>query len=419
MRLSILSIAVLSASVTAVGATSAQSAPRQLTLVQDGRVGLGKTGGARDAAVVPNTNGRLAVAPRNGWEGSISVYDSAGVALPWKVQTGRNDNAEIMMVTRAGWIAGSNTLWVADRGFSQVALVDGAGKVTKSIEYPSWIHPTWAQRREFPVFGAMEPIAVYADQTMLIMPARERSLIGTPKYDHTVSHLLRMTWTGSIQRTIATLPLSDGYIDMRGKNGTGYTMNIPFAPRTLWGISPDGTHISIATPGVSTADSGTIHLVSLNDRGDTIFAKRYPYPAVRVDKAAAASFLANIRAVGTLSAEKLRDSASKQIPEFQSLLTGLLVGADGATWLEFRAPSDASKETRALIIDGKGELLGTVPMPDGQRTAAATVDHLWTFEPGRLQTPTGILRYAIRPTGAPPARTAKPSTSPTPLRPPR
>jgi hypothetical protein len=398
----------------AAGVASAQTPPRQLSLVQDGRIELSKAGGAREALVVPGSNGRVAVAPRNGWDGAISVFDSAGVAMPWKIQTGRNDNAEIMFVTRAGWIAGTNTLWVSDRGYSQVALIDGAGKVTKSIEYASWVHPSWAQRRQFPVFGSMEPIAVYADQTMLVLPGRERSLISTPGYDHSVTHLLRTTWSGAIQKTIATFPLEEGRIDLRGRNGTGHVMNIPFSAKQMWSVSPDGMHIAIVIPGVSAADSGTFRVVSLNDRGDTVFTKRYGYPAVRVDRAQVDRFLANIQAVGEISAERLRDSAAKQIPAFASLLNGVVAGSDGSTWVVYHAPNEASKEVRAMVIDARGELVGGTVLPENSRVAAAMLDHLWTFEIGRTNTPIGILRFAARATGVPPTRTAKPSASPSP-----
>ena len=198
------------------------------------------------------------------------MFDSTSVAMPWKIQIGRNDNAEIMFVKAGqGGSPGRIRYGSSDRGYSQVALVDNNGKVTKSIEYASWVHPSWARRRAFPVFGSMDPLAVYADQTMLVMPGRERSLINTPGYDHTVQHLLRISWSGAIQRDIATLPLDNASTDFGmgrvivnnpRRNGTGYTMNVPFVPRPLWSVSADGMHIAIAIPGVTAADSGSIRV---------------------------------------------------------------------------------------------------------------------------------------------------------------
>jgi hypothetical protein len=196
-------------------------------------------------------------------------------------------------------------------------------------------------------------------------------------------------------------------------------MNVPFIPRPLWSVSADGMHIAIATPGVTAADSGSIRVVSLNDRGDTVFARKYPYPALRVDKATVDRFLANVPSVGSTSAERMRDSASKQIPAFQSLLNSVIAAPDGSTWLVVRAPSDSSKEIRAMVIDPRGDLIGTVILPENERLGAATIDHIWTFEMGRLNTPTAVIRYAVRATGAPPTRSAKPSASPSPLRPER
>src|SRR6266550_3480248 len=157
-------IAILTLSALATTAAASQTVPRELSLVPDGKMDIAKVGGPRDVFVVAGPGGRTVMVPRAGW-GEIVPYDSTGTALPWRVKTGFRDDSEIGYANRAGWISGTNTMWVADLRYSQVVLIDAKGTVTKSIEYPSWVHPTWAQRRAYPVFASMEPYAIYSDQT--------------------------------------------------------------------------------------------------------------------------------------------------------------------------------------------------------------------------------------------------------------
>ena len=84
--------------------------------------------------------------------------------------------------------------------------------------------------------------------------------------------------------------------------------------------------------------------ISLNDRGDTVFANA----SIRIRRCVSTNstfdrFLANVPSVSSTSAERMRDSASKQIPAFQSLLNSVIAAPDGSTWLVVRAPSDSSK----------------------------------------------------------------------------
>ncbi len=408
------------------------AAPRRLYLVPDNKVDVSRVGGGgpNGTIVAIGPDGRTVLAPANNWGGQLLVFDSAGAALPWALTAGRGDSADIGIASRVGWLNGTGTMWIGDPMYRQIALVDGQGKVLKSVENASWIHPTWSERHLYPIYGTMEPLAVYADQTMLVLPGRERSLISTPTFDKSVTHLFRTTLSGAIQRTVATVPTRDvSRIDLRsagvpaGPGGRGMSFRsfvVPFVPRTFWSVSSDGLRIAVAAYGVTPADSGTVRVTMLNDHGDTVYNRRYPYVAARVGKDRVEQYLSGVRGLDPNMAARLRDSVTNRVPLFQSFLTGLFVGHDHSAWVLLRPASDTAKEQRALVLDARGDVAGVVDLPADENPAAVSLDRLWTLRPGGRGRGAGALvRYLVRTTAAPPSRTQPAAASSPPPRPPR
>jgi hypothetical protein len=387
---------------------------RQLTPVEDLRIGAQTMGGQRDFNVLFAPSGRIIVAPRFGMM-PIVAFDSLGSRLPWKVATGGGD-AEIGFVDRLGVIAGTNTVWVADQRFGQVALVDSTGKVFKSIENPSWIHPSWSERRKYPVFASMSAFALYKDESMLIVPGRERALLTTPGYDRTGEHLLRMTWSGAIQRTVAMFSGSKNAVELRG-NGCNHVVSIPFGSRAEWAVSSDGSRLVFVTAGVTPADSGTLRVTAMGDHGDTIFSRTIAQPAVRIPQQAIDNVLSNQRACGGFSLEAVRDSVTQRVGAFRSYLRSVLVGRDQTVWVTLRALADTSMERTAIGLDERGDVIGAVMLPVNQNFVGADRSHIWMVEGGRPRSPASLVRYRLDATpaqlprsgrGASPSSTAKP-----------
>jgi len=390
-------------------AAFAQPATPRLSLVPDLRIDAKQLGLQRDPLVAIGPNGQIVATMRFGFMG-IRAFDSTGKDLGWKLPTGRSDESEIWYPTAFGWIGGTNTLWVGDAGYKQVVLVNDQGKVTKSIENPSWVHPSWGERRKYPLFARMEPIAVYGDESMLIVPTRERSLINTPGYDRSRLHVLRTTWSCAIQRTVGLFPANDGRVFLNSK-GCNHTIAVPMAARSYWAASVDGTHIVSVSPSATRADSGVLRVVALNDRGDTVFARTYQQPVVPVPQSAVDAFLATIRPCGSVTAEQLRDSAIKHVPMYKSMLLGVLAGRDHSTWVTMRLPSDTAKERIAMILDPRGDVVGTVTLPLDHTLVAADRDHLWALELGRIRAPIALVRFKVEATTAPPARSGRGAAS--------
>jgi hypothetical protein len=388
----------------ALTAHAQAQAIRHFTPVEDLRIGAQAMGGQRDFNVLLAPNGRIIVAPRFGMM-PIVAFDSLGNRLPWKVATGGGD-ADIGFVDRLGVIAGTNTVWVADQRFGQVALVDSTGKVFKSIENPSWIHPSWSERRNYPVFASMAAFALYKDESMLVVPGRERALLNTPGYDRTGEHLLRMTWSGAIQRTVAMFPGSKNAVEFRG-NGCNHVAAIPFGSRAEWAVSSDGSRLVMVTAGVTPADSGTVRITAMGERGDTVFSRTIAQPAVRIPPQAIDNVLANQRACGSYSLEAVRDSITRRIGAFRSYLRSVLVGRDQTVWVTLRALPDTSMERTAIGLDERGDVIGEVALPINQNFVGADRTHIWMVEGGRPRAPASLIRYRLDATPAQPPRSAR------------
>jgi hypothetical protein len=379
------------------GAAARETAarPPQLTAVPDLRLtaaSLGLTGSAfgRGGHVALSPDGRIVVAPQ---VGDLVDLDSTGKRLSWKIQVGGRD-PEIWMVDRMGWAG--NTMWVIDQGFRQIALVDARGKITKSLEHPSWVRPAWADRRKYPVYSRVTPLSLYPDGSWLVIPYREKSLLDTPGYDTTVQYLMRISESGSIQRVVARVPREPARVDVTSGKTTR-SFFIPYRAQGMFGWSPDGTRIGIVSANTKGADSATFRLTVIGEKGDTLVNRLYPYTPIRITPQARDSVRERTQGkVGTLTEEEVRNRIAEQIPPFYPPVSGLVIGRDNTIWVQLRtAPSVKSGDLRTwLVLDPAGAPIGSVSLPHDFVVEVASRERLWGFE-RQLGQPPVIARYRI------------------------
>ena len=86
--------------------------------------------------IYPGPKGSLVVYAQ--WR-NVMAFDSLGRRLWSQRRDERRDNAEIAEVTAVGW--NGDQMWVSDAAWTQIALLDPYGNVTKSLELPSWVRP--------------------------------------------------------------------------------------------------------------------------------------------------------------------------------------------------------------------------------------------------------------------------------------
>ncbi|MDB4914558.1 MAG: hypothetical protein JWM95_2202 [Gemmatimonadetes bacterium] len=354
-----------------------------------------------------NSKGMIYVGPDGrilytmSYYGDVRFFDSLGKTMPVKV-TLADREGEIGWIEHAGWLG--SMFWISDPRFKQVVLLDGGGKIVKTMSYPTWVYPHWADRRKYPLFASMTVFGVYADSSLLVRPERPRTLLDTPGFDKTASHLVRIDKDGAVKRLIATFDDDDGNLWLRGAGRSEHVMQAPVVSRSFWKVSGDGKRIVFVKPGTTAADSGTFRVTSLNENGDTVFSRRYPMPVVRVNKKSVDSALATVKAFGDNTAEDIRAKLAQKIPEFRSFVAGLVAGRDQSTWVMLRSMNDTSKTQSALILDERGEPLATVDVSEFVQPLVVDRTHLWGTDRLKLS----VVRMRLQATAPPPDTTTVP-----------
>ena len=389
----------------------AQPAPPRMFLARDLVIDartIKADGSAAVASLSVAPDGRMVIIPTSMF-GGIHAFGADGKSLGWKIPVAGRET-EIGWVGAVGWMG--ETLWIGDTRFGQVVLIGRNGAIAKSIEHPSWVHPQWADRRKYPLFASMQPMALYPDSSMLVVPYRSRSVFKTPGYDRTREHLLRISATGAILKTVATYDADDGRtVTFKNSERSRHTMQLPFFSRSWRVISADGRRIAIVVPATTDRDSGTFRITMLDENGDTVYQRRYPQPVVRVNKARVDSLLAHTKGIFDISAVEVRATLARKIPQFRSFLTDVFVGADHSTWVVQRPTADTARARDALILDDRGTPVATVRMPDAFTPMVADRAHLWGVD----RATAALIRFKLQstpppvvaPTPVPPARTAK------------
>jgi hypothetical protein len=143
--------------------------------------------------------------------------------------------------------------------------------------------------------------------------------------------------------------------------------------------------IAIVLATLAGKDSGTFRVTSLNERGDTLFNKRFPFTAELISAASRDS------ALRRNNTPALKAEQEKRMPRIYTPVTEVMVGRDRTTWLKLRAPATDSLNVTHLVLDGRGEAVATVTMPNTINVLMADRDHVWGVE--RLK---GNLRIVVR-----------------------
>jgi hypothetical protein len=379
----------------ALASHRAVSQPRtpQLRAVADLRIDKAFPQANRFAVLTIGPLGEMIVAGAQ-LSGAIRGFDSTGRALSWSIPFGNGLDSDIRWVWRMGWTG--TTLWVADPGFSQLALIDRRGKVTKSLEYPSWVRPAWADRRKFPVFGGVEPLALYADGSWLVRPSRERSVLSTPEYDKSFGYLMRINENGSVQRVVARVPRNDVRFDFRIRNSSQAVLP-SYAPLTVWDASTDGSRVVVVTTALRGVDSASYRVTALGALGDTAYSRRIPFVPVAMSKQSIDSVRTRFsRSVGQRSAEEVGEARVKQLPWAYPPVESVLAGRDQTTWIELRS---TTAERTWLVLDPTGAPIGALALPKEFVLRAAERERAWGFDRDGDQL-TSLVRYKIS-SGAP------------------
>jgi hypothetical protein len=347
--------------------------PSRLHLIEGPAIDGTKEKFEHDIVIHLGPGGLMVV--RAGWY-LISAYDSTGKHL-WTMDRGRE--SEIADVTALGW-RGSQ-LWVSDSRFAQIALID-KGVVTKSLELPSWVRPSWTNRKSFPVFGSLDVYALFADGSMLVIPRRPHSLVGTVGYDSTMQYILHVSENGIIDRAVAKVPSQDYALrtaySRLPRDGPGvippnaWRLSGDYWPR--FRVSPDGMRTVTVSVDIGSATFDTVVVTAVNEKGAPVFTSKFGFPRVSYTEKQIDSLA--MHQYGGSTAD-YRARRARAFPRVLPTVRDVTLGRDYSVWVTLRETAGAKP---IVGIDGMGHFVGTIYIPPTFSLRAADRDRLWIVD---------------------------------------
>lgn len=314
--------------------------------------------------IYPGPKGSLVVYAQ--WR-NVMAFDSLGRRLWSQRRDERRDNAEIAEVTAVGW--NGDQMWVSDAAWTQIALLDQYGNVTKSLELPSWVRPTFSNRKSFPVFGSMRVFALYPDGQMLVIPREATIASGSSGYDPKSLYLLRVNEDGVIQRVIAKFP--SNFIESESK-GDRFRFPNPLN-QSLFRVSPDGMRTVLVSVDTMARLTDTVVVRAVNDRGDAVFTQKIAYPALRYTE----TQMDSIGRQQWGNDTEYRDRRAKLLPRRAPAVASLALDVDKSTWITLRGTASS----RPVVgIDAAGRFIGRFELPARRVVKAANMGRLWVGE---------------------------------------
>ena len=308
-----------------------------------------------------------------GWR-TLQAYDSTGRRL-WKKEFGNDD--EIGTIDHVGWRGAQ--MWIFDSRFSQVALLD-RGVVTKSLEVPSWIRPTWANRKTFPIFGHAEVRALYADGSMLVVPFNPHSIVGTVGYDSTAEYVVNVAESGIIKKTITKYPSADlGSRSARARAERAQSQvgnRWIFAPE-FWPylrVSADGMRIITVSVDTAAATADSIVVAAFSNEGASIYTRKFGFPRSSLTEQQIDS-IAAVRI--TRGDAETRASLKRMLPRKVASVRDVIVGRDYSVWVTL---SERGGAKPTVGIDPAGQIIGTIYIPRTFQLKAADGPHVWAAD---------------------------------------
>lgn len=313
----------------------------------------------------------------------VRVYDAAGNRMATVGRRGSGPG-EFRFVLNAGWKG--DTLWIDDIYQRRVTYALVTGEVVRTVVYNQVeiSDAAAAPQRDRRNAGTMSysPFSFALDGTTLAGAQLTRN--GTafggrdPRTD--ITAVLRVEPDGTA-RKVLTLP---DYWDPRWTmQAAGFGRRIPFTYQPQIAVSPAGDRAGYMMSVLTSATEGSFTVYAFRAKGDTLFARRFPFRGVPVRTAARDSALnALVRppqrgSEGPADLDRQFQAVAKDLtPAVYSPVDFLLFGLDGTTWIGLRATEDGRP---VLALNSAGESVGMIVIPPGFQLKQASASHAWTL----------------------------------------
>ena len=311
---------------------------------------------------------------------------------------------------RAGLTGGivGDSIWLVDesfRGHDRVTYLSSQGDFLGTWERSDGPSSAARKSKEEPGPG-LQLVGAYGDggvlwketfATSFRISTNENEL--SSRTDSTV--FVRTPKNSESERTLLRVPADRADVTV-GE----LTLRAPFAGSAKASVAPDGGRIATVTWRATTPLAGTIALIVINSKGDTIVARRYPFNGTTIDLRTADNLVAQsvhdhdyLLADGThrisaRDADEFRRKLRAAVPLSRSPVAAVHFGVDNSIWMSLpRTPGGAPW----LVLDEKGEPFASVTLPTSAgRLSQMSKSSVWVIEQPK-DGPPSIVRYKLVP----------------------
>lgn len=289
-----------------------------------------------------------------------------------------------------------DTLWVFDHGTYRFTLFDSAGALIESRAIPIDV------RSENP-----RPRGMLHDGTMWGSPPYFSEAVATGELTRGLD--VRLDASGRVSDTLIEYSIAQTSWRLHDPSTPGGIRRFseqPFNATEMVVVSEHRPEIVIVERPIATTHSrGEFRVTKRALDGDTIYSRAFAYepapvPAKLVDSlidwfVSPPSGLPP-RMAASWPAPGRREElarASLFLPEYLPPVKEVVVGRDGAIWIQRHGAAGATREW--WVVDEDGRAVASVMLPAGLRVLAAERDRVWGTETDELDVPY-IVRYEVR-----------------------
>lgn len=309
----------------------------------------------------------------------------------------------------------SDTAWVYDRVLRRFLLFSRDGKFVRTIAQPDKLPGLMGGQRpkesKDRTLLSFDPVATFPMDNMLGR-ARYGRLEPVRRSDGSTTLVSRSAGTdfaiatpkGDIVKRVAVQPEDGSSVVVQRSNGLrSWSTSVPYLIRPFTAVAQNGSRIAFAETTPSD-NGGFIRVTVMAGMGDTLLSRSYPFSGVRLKRSTVDSAIRVVMARyqpdrnGRLQAPpdvvvELENRLRAAMPTFAAPVSGLLVGIDNSIWLGLERSSEGR---RYLVLDERGDPVGTVTVPFNASLNAASRDQIWVTERDQDDLPS-LVRYRLQP----------------------
>lgn len=327
--------------------------------------------------LVVATDGSIAVVQRQDhW---IRFFSAHGASLGSVGRRGEGPG-EFGRIGSIGWLADS--LWASDVQLRRLTVF------APDCEYARTVRVVSGNGGGDDVSSFLAPFALYADHTILGVAFADQGRVLLVRVDPDTRH----------QRTFFVLQtfadahvLAEPYLELD-----------VITPMPIFAVSPSGRFATVvrvthdespSRPVESDARRTKPRLVIaiVNEDGDTVVKRTVEVPGVTISRSVADSLIeAKASRLEPERARLFRRHA--YVPPFWPPAKSVVISDDGSAWIQLRDPTG---QAIYLVVDGRGDIAGTVTLPPNTVVAAVGDGVVWCLETDADDVQS-IVRYRVQ-----------------------